>query len=102
MQTAIFRSLALKSDYRPSGRRFGFRAGHSGVESAQDAISTISRRWKICVNSPSKSDIESEIHGIVAVREAWITGAKARDVNGLEDIVTDDVVVVRPWFRNAG
>src|SRR5580700_59670 len=73
MQTAIFRSLALKSDYRPSGRRFGFRAGHSGVESAQDAISTISRRWKICVNSPSKSDIESEIHGIVAVREAWIT-----------------------------
>jgi ketosteroid isomerase-like protein len=54
------------------------------------------------VNSPSKSDIESDIRGIVAGREAWITGAKARDVNGLTDIVTDDVVVVRPWFRNAG
>jgi ketosteroid isomerase-like protein len=54
------------------------------------------------VNSPSKSDIESDIRGIVAVREAWIKGAKARDVNGLTDIVTDDVVVVRPWFRNAG
>lgn len=44
----------------------------------------------------SRQDEKSEITKILAVRDAWIAALKAKDIDGLMSLLTDDVVIMHP------
>lgn len=45
---------------------------------------------------PAGPDEKSEITSILAVRDAWIAALKAKDIDGLMSLLTDDVVIMHP------
>jgi ketosteroid isomerase-like protein len=53
------------------------------------------------VSSSPKSDVDSDVSKIAAVRAAWIEAVKSSDVSRLADLGTDDVVAVRGTGRCA-
>lgn len=46
------------------------------------------------MGSIAKSDRDSDVSKIAAIRELWIAAIKADDINGLVALASDDIVVV--------
>jgi len=46
------------------------------------------------VESVAKSDLDSDVSKVAAIRDSWIAAVKCGDIDGLVSLTSDDIVVV--------